>query len=316
MSIVSGGMGAKSCSLCGARAVTKLAYSGAYLCAEHFIRHFEEKALRTVKAFRMLERGERVAVAVSGGKDSLALLYFLSKYRSSLEVELVAVLVDEGIRGYRPPKIDAAERYAKEWGIDLVVRSFEEEFGYTLDDAVRKLVADGLRYKPCTVCGIFRRYALNKAALELGADKVATAHNLDDEAQAFLLNAAQANYGAIAREGPVTPRAHPKLVPRVKPFYFIPEKEVLIYALLQKIETPDVECPYIVYSSRHVLRRWLNAVSEGDPAAKHRVMAVKAILSKLAEREIESFQSCAICGMPSSGSICKACQMKNLLAKN
>ena len=312
---MAGSAEARSCRLCGRRAVAKLAYSGTHLCADHFVRYFEEKALRTIENFEMFERGERVAVAVSGGKDSLALLRFLSKYMSRMGIELVAVLVDEGIRGYRPPKIEAARRYAREWGVDLVVRSFEEDTGYTLDDAVRRLVAGGLRYKPCTVCGIFRRYILNKAALELGADKVATAHNLDDEAQAFLLNAAQANFKAIAREGPTTPRAHPKLVPRVKPFYFIPEKEVLIYALLQGIETPDVECPYIVYSSRHVLRRWLNAVSEGDPGAKYRVMAVKNIVSRLVEGKPEEFRSCTVCGMPSSGPVCKACEMKKILAK-
>lgn len=264
----------------------------------------------------MLQRGERVAVAVSGGKDSLSLLHFLSKFRDHFEIDLVAVLIDEGIKGYRGEKVAAARSYAKLWGVELVVRSFEEEFGMTLDEAVRKLMHEGLIYKPCTVCGVFRRYLLNKACIELGASKLATAHNLDDEVQAFLMNITQANFQAIMREGAVAPRTHPLLVPRVKPFYFITEKEVLTYALLQGIETPDVECPYIVYSFRHTLRRWLNKVAEEDPSVKHRSLSLKIALSRRYRlKASEELKTCRLCGMPSSREVCKACQLKEHLSQ-
>jgi len=294
--------------------VAWIPYSGVHLCARHFVQRFESRALWAVEKLGMIRRGERVAVAVSGGKDSLALLRLLSKHRDRLSIELVAVLIDEGIRGYRPRKVEAAERYAREWGVELVVRSFRDLLGLTLDEAVARLMEGGLRYKPCTVCGVFRRYALNAVALELGADKLATAHNLDDEVQAFLLNMAQASFAAIAREGAATPRSHPKLVPRVKPFYFIPEKEVLVYALLQGIETPEVECPYIVYSTRHVFRRWLNAVAEMDPTVKHRVMALKVMVSGRVEAPREPLRSCTLCGMPASKGVCKACELRGYLS--
>lgn len=302
------------CSVCDGRAVIKIAYAGVHLCEKHFSSYFEQRFLETIRLLRMVERGERVAVAVSGGKDSLALLYLMSKYSDALGVEIVAVLADEGIRGYREEKARAAEAYAKKWSVELVVRSFREEFGFTLDEAVSALMADGLKYKPCTVCGVFRRYVLNRVALELGADKLATAHNLDDEAQAFLMNAIQANLPSIAREGPRSGRIHEKLVPRVKPLYFIPEKEVLAYALLSGIESPQVECPYIVYSLRHQLRRWLNEVAEQDPGVKHRVIALKNSLAPLFERG-GSFRSCRACGMPSSGEVCKTCWFKQYIAR-
>lgn len=299
-----------ACSVCRAKPVARLDYVGLHLCSEHFTQRFESRAIQTILAMGMLQRGERVAAAVSGGKDSLSLLYLLSKYRNQLGIELVAVLIDEGVRGYRPKKVEVARLYAERWRVELAVRSFKDEFGYTLDEAVQKLMMNGLKYKPCTVCGVFRRYLLNKVALELGADKLATAHNLDDEAQAFLLNAIQANFQAMVREGPVNPRAHPKLVPRVKPFYFIPEKEVLTYALLHGIETPDVECPYIVYSSRHILRRWLNKVAQSDPAVKQRVLAVKHLVCKRLQLvKLSEFRTCTVCGMPSSGDMCKACEL-------
>lgn len=303
------------CSLCDERAVTRIAYAGVHLCEKHFSSYFEKRFLETIKLLRMVERGERVAVAVSGGKDSLTLLHLMRKYADELGAEVVAVLVDEGIRGYREEKAKAAEAYAREWNTELVVKSFKEEFGFTLDEAVSALMADGLKYKPCTVCGILRRYTLNRAALELGADKLATAHNLDDEAQAFLMNAVQANLSSIAREGPRSSRVHEKLVPRIKPFYFVPEREVLTYALLHGIESPQVECPYIVYSLRHPLRRWLNEVAEQDPGVKHRVLALKNALEPFLEKG-GSFRSCRVCGMPSSGEICKACQMVQYIKRS
>jgi len=300
------------CSLCGERAVVRVAYASVHLCEKHFSSYFEQRFLETVRLLQMLERGERIAVAVSGGKDSLTLLYLMAKHADRFGVEVVAVLVDEGIRGYREEKARTAETYAREWGVELVMKAFRKEFGFTLDEAVSALMSNGLRYKPCTVCGVFRRYLLNRAALELGADKLATAHNLDDEAQAFLMNAIQANLPSIAREGPRSEKVHEKLVPRVKPFYFIPEKEVLTYALLHGIESPQVECPYIVYSLRHQLRRWLNEVAERDSGVKHKVIALKHSLTPFLERG-GPFRSCRACGMPSSGEICKACQLRRYI---
>ncbi|MEM1509451.1 MAG: TIGR00269 family protein [Thermofilaceae archaeon] len=261
-----------------------------------------------MEKFKLFKPGDRVAVAVSGGKDSLTLLYLLSKYRDRLGVELVAVLVDEGISGYREYKQLAAEKYARAWGVRLCVTSFKEGFGFTLDEVVFALMMEGLSVKPCSACGVFRRYLLNRIALDLGADKLATAHNLDDEAQAFLMNAIQANLTAFLKEGIVDIKAHELLVPRVKPFYFTPEKEVMTYALLHTIESPYVECPYIVYSIRNVVRRWLNYIELEDPMVKYRVLALKELLTGIC-KEVSDFRTCKICGMPSSGDLCKACEL-------
>ncbi len=261
-----------------------------------------------MERFKLFKPGDRVAVAVSGGKDSLTLLYLLSKYRDQLGVELVAVLVDEGISGYREYKRFTAEKYARAWGVELRIASFKERFGFTLDEAVFALMMEGLSVKPCSVCGVLRRYLLNRTALEVGADKLATAHNLDDEAQAFLMNAIQANLTAFSREGIADTKAHELLVPRVKPLYFAPEKEVMAYALLNSIESPYVECPYIVYSMRNVVRRWLNYVELEDPLVKYRVLASKELLAGV-YKEAGEFKLCKLCGMPSSGDLCKACEV-------
>lgn len=216
--------------------------------------------------------------------------------------------MDEGISGYREYKQLTAEKYAHAWGVELYVTSFKEGFGFTLDEAVFALMMEGLSVKPCSACGVLRRYLLNRTALDLGADKLATAHNLDDEAQAFLMNAIQANLTAFSREGIVDAKVHGLLVPRVKPFYFAPEKEVMAYALLHAIESPHVECPYIVYSIRNAVRRWLNYIELEDPLVKYRALVLKELLTGIYKKEGD-FRTCRICGMPSSRDLCKACEL-------
>ena len=122
-------------------------------------------------------------IAVSGGKDSTALLFSMHKILSGRDVELVAITVDEGIAGYRDDTIKAARSIAGQLGVEEHVVSFREEYGYDLDDMVV-----GKRVAPCTFCGVFRKHALNRAAKHLGADRVATGHNLDDEAQSVMMN--------------------------------------------------------------------------------------------------------------------------------
>ena len=131
----------------------------------------------------MVEDGERIAVAVSGGKDSTALLFSLHRILAGRDVEMVAVTVDEGIAGYRDDTIIAARAIAAKLGIEQEIVSFREMYGYDLDEMVV-----GKKVAPCTYCGVFRKNALNHTAKRLGASKVATGHNLDDEAQSVMMN--------------------------------------------------------------------------------------------------------------------------------
>lgn len=295
------------CWVCGSRAVARIPYLGLHLCETHFSEYFERRFLETIERMSMVRRGERVAVAVSGGKDSLTLLYLFSKYRRKLGVEVIGIAVDEGIKWYRELKLEALKGYAKSWEVELRIESFKARFGFTLDEAVKALMEVGLVLKPCSICGVLRRYLLNETALKVGADKLATAHNMDDEVQVFLMNLIRANLGSLGREGATTRVVHKALVPRVKPFYFTREKEVAAYALLQGIESPIVECPYVVYSARHVIRRWLNVVEMEDEHVKYRILALKELLSSTSGRVCEGLTTCQVCGMPSSQSICRAC---------
>lgn len=301
------------CFVCGARAAVFVPYLGEHLCREHFLEFFERRFLETVKHFKLVEPGDRVAVAVSGGKDSLTTLYLLTKFAGELGAEVFGVAVDEGIAGYREYKLRALSELAGKLGVRIYIGRFEDYFGLTLDEAVARLRERGMEIKPCSVCGVFRRYVMNRLARELGATKLATGHNLDDEVQVFVMNALKAHLDGITREGIASSSPAEGLVPRIKPLYFTAEKEVLVYTLLRGIHTPFVECPYIVYALRHPVRRWVNRVESGEPGFKYRALAVKELARKLLPEAPQGARRCVVCGEPSSKPVCKACLLRAYL---
>ena len=305
------------CSVCGRPAVYASRAAGVALCEKHFQEYFERKVRRTIRKYRLFRPRERIAVAVSGGKDSLALLHVL--YRLSRERapgwEVVALHVDEGIRGYRDVTRRRLEKFAAELGVELHVAEFREELGYTLDEIVRMGAERGLPYKPCTYCGVFRRYLINKAAREIGATVVATGHNLDDIVQTFAMNVLGNDWVKVSRLGPVSgPARHPRFVRKVKPFYELLEKETTLYAVLNGLYTGFEECPYARLSPRWEIRRMLNQLEERYPGTKYgllnSLLSVLDILRRAGVASEEELRSCEICGEPSSHPVCRACLLK------
>ncbi len=150
----------------------------------------------------MFDINDRIAVAVSGGKDSVSLLHVLSKIEADFpQSTLQAITVDEGIKGYRDEAVKNAEENCSQLGVKHLTVSFKETFGYTLDEIVKKTCNE--KMTPCAYCGVLRRRALNVAAKQVEAYKIATAHTLDDEIQTFLLNIVHGDPSRIARSNPV-----------------------------------------------------------------------------------------------------------------
>jgi uncharacterized protein (TIGR00269 family) len=304
-----------ACSVCKRReALFFRQYSGEKLCKNCFIESIEEKAKATISTYQMFKFDDRIAVAVSGGKDSVSLLHALAKIeRDYPKASLLAVTVDEGIRGYRDEALKIARENCSKLGIEHHVISFKELYGYTLDEIVKRLKrqkeSGGLT--PCAYCGVMRRKALNLAARRLKADKLATAHTLDDEAQTFLLNLLHGDVMRIAREKPVTDEAHPKLVQKVKPFCEIPEKETALYAYIKKIKFQSMPCPYASEALRNDVRVMLNRMEEKHAGIKFTVFKsaekLRTAVEEIAKRE--GFRECVECGEPSAEAVCKSCQM-------
>ena len=261
-----------TCSHCKARPAFFLRrYSGEALCKNCFIVNFEKRVYRTIKKHELITWGDKVLAAVSGGKDSLVLLHLLAKLRKKLKFELIAITVDEGVRGYRSRGIELAQNEARKLGIEHFVVSFKDAYGFTLDEIVEIAQKRGIELHPCSFCGILRRRLINETALKVGANKVATAHNLDDEAQTVVINLIRGDLLKVVRLGVKPPISHEKFVPRIKPLRYTPENEIAVYAMLKRIELYDVECPYIRLAMRDEIRNFLNELEEKHPGTKHSI---------------------------------------------
>ncbi|MEM2105996.1 MAG: TIGR00269 family protein [Candidatus Bathyarchaeia archaeon] len=304
---------AVTCNVCNRReAFFFRRYSGEKLCRKCFSESIEEKVRATIAKYKMFDFDDRIAVAVSGGKDSVSLLHILAKIeRDYPKASLVAITVDEGIRGYRDEALKIAAENCRKLGIEHHTVSFKKLYGYTLDEIVEKTIKVKSELTPCAYCGVLRRRALNTAARELKADKIATAHTLDDETQTILLNIFHGDVLRMAREKPVTDEKHPKLVQKVKPFCEIPEKETALYAYIKNINFQSRPCPYAQEALRNDIRVMLNRIEEKHTGTKFTIFKaiekIRPALEKISEKE--GLRECAECGEPTTEKTCKTCQM-------
>ncbi len=298
------------CSQCHANAVLKLPNSAVSLCRKHFNIYFEKKVRKTIRVYHMIGKQDKVGVAISGGKDSMTLLYVLNNLFKRTKVKLIALAIDEGIKGYRDPEFRFVNEFCKKLDIELKTYSYKKEFGKTLDEITEK----DKETIPCTYCGVFRRKILNEKALELGVNKLATGHNLDDESQAILMNQFRKNVRASAIMGPVTGVVDdPKFVRRIKPLYFLTEKEVATFAFLNGILDKFVECPNAELGYRASVRDMLNDFDERYPGTKYNIVSsFLAMLPALkSQQPKEKIKSCSLCGAASSKDVCQACVLLN-----
>ena len=307
-----------TCTKCNNNAVIVLQHGE--LCKRHFIDYFEDKVFKTINKFQLIGRNEKLCVAVAGGKDSLTVLYLTKKYleKNNIPINNISALaVDEGIDKYRERTLVDLQKFCAEHNMPLTIISFEQEFGKTLDKAYPIINKDAKK-KPCNVCGVWRRYLLNKHAKKLGADKVITGHNLDDEAQAMVMNMFKANTALAARLGPISGvQEHDLFIRRVKPLYFCAEKEVRLYALLKNFQIQFTECPYSKEGYRHHIQEMLNKFEHKYKGTKLGIVnSFLAMLPLLQEKEKWSpkeIRPCGGCQEASNKEICNACAMKEVI---
>jgi len=300
---------AKTCSKCKKPAVTFIRYNGTHLCRDHFIQYFERRVKKDIKKQGKTEQNSKISVAVSGGKDSTVALYVIhSIFSKRKNVNLVAITVDEGIRGYRDESLKIASRNCKKLGVDHHVVSFKKLVGKTMDEIAS--LKDELG--ECSYCGVFRRLCLNKKSKELGVDKLVTGHNLDDMSQSILMNFVNGDMQKLARLGPHK-KVQPGLVPRMLPLRSIPEKEVALYAILKNIEYHDAECPYSIRALRGAFRDIIDDLEYKNPGTRHSILnSYDSIRDLLLEKYPPAeLNECKKCGEPTSQDVCKACLLRD-----
>jgi len=298
------------CVKCGKKAAISLAYGPHRFCKQHFLEFFEKRVRRTIRENSLVKGREKIVVAYSGGKDSAVTLYLLNKiFGKSNEVE--ALLVDEGIPKYRDKALGIAKRNCRSWKVSFKRVSFEQEFGFTMIDVMRKTGARKEIGSTCAYCGVLRRQLFNRHAKEMGAGKLATGHNLDDETQSVLMNVMDADVSRFFRLGPKSPCLK-GMVPRIKPLYLCPEKEVIAFAKMQGIKYFEQQCcPFKWQAKRNDFRQLVEGFEAKYPGTMFSVVRFLRETKELCgEREnAGKLRVCEKCGEASSQKVCKACKM-------
>jgi cytoplasmic tRNA 2-thiolation protein 1 len=295
------------CTNCGGEPFYTRRYSGEVLCRACFRDSIVTKTKRTISWYKMVKHGEKVGVAVSGGKDSLSLLRVMDKLHSRNGWRLVALSVDEGVQGYRDEALAHTRLVADRLGVEHLTVSYKELFGFSLDQA---LGWDGRDTSSCSFCGVFRRRAIDEAAAKAGVSVVATAHNLDDYVQTFLMNLM---HGDVGRIGWLDPSHSDGDFPirRVKPFMEIYEEELALFAFESGIPFQSVSCPYMHEGLRSEVRDYLNEMEAKHPGMKNVLFrSALDIISHYNPSEDRTAVPCSKCGKPSSAGLCSVCRLK------
>ncbi len=301
------------CQYCNENAVWKRPWDKATVCLNHFNRAFMKRVQRTVNKYNLFDRNEVIAVGLSGGKDSVVLLETLVRLQSSRDSTIIAISIDEGIANYREDGLKFARMTAKRLGVEHYEFSFKKNFGYDLDEVFNVLKGDEVA--ACAYCGPFRRKSLNIAAKEVGATKLATGHNADDEAQTLLMNVLRGDILKTLHSNPVPIYKTQGFVNRVKPFRRTSEMEIVLYANLNNLPYQEQSCPYAVDSYRGEIRELLLELMVNDPSvvfstvmSSDKLHEMRAMLPNNEKENLnKSIISCSICNAPSNQEICNSC---------
>jgi len=279
---------------------------------KEFVKKFEKKVENTIDKFKLITAKDRILVAVSGGKDSTVILHLLHKHFRNVE----AITINAYIGGYSRKNLENIKGFCKKNCIKLHEVSFRKEFGRSLCYIRDMLRAKNVNLKSCAICGILKRYLLNKKALELKATKLATGHNLDDEAQSFMINLIRYNLDASARLGPSNGAVKDKkFVPRIKPLYLTLEKDVERYSKIMNFPVVYERCPCSTDAYRRFIGGLMNELEKKNPEIKLNI--VNFFLKKMEglkkEFERDTIGYCKSCHQPAKSEQCRTCQILSYL---
>jgi uncharacterized protein (TIGR00269 family) len=298
------------CSSCSADAVIDQPYRGQHLCDSHFRRSVEARVRTELRRQLPRDRAGKVAVGLSGGKDSAVALALTHEYLDRIPgTHLVAVSVDEGIEGYRSATLGAAAELTARLGVEHRTVRAAEVFATTTDRAAARLPGT----VPCAFCGVWRRGLLNRAARETGARTLVMGFNLDDLAQTVLMNLVHGDLDRLARMAPhrVT---QPGLVPRIAPLATVPEREVYLYARLRGLPFDHGECPHARRAARNLFREVVWQLEEAQPGTRQTLLRTHAELVRrgLLADGAGAPGTCRECGEPATGEVCRSCEYLRL----
>lgn len=300
------------CKKCGGKASVNMRQHRMALCKEHFIEWIPEQTERFIKKYNMFTREEKVLVAVSGGKDSLALWDILTRLGYKADGLYLGLGIDGGVN-YSDESHRLTAEFAEKNGLTLHTVNIEKEYGYSIP------VLSDISYrghgKPCSVCGLAKRHEMNRIARDLGYDVLATGHNLDDEAAVLFGNTLQWSSDYLLRQGPVLPEKD-GLARKVKPLCRFYEREMTAYSIARGIEYIYDECPFADGATQVFYKETLNQLENTRPGIKLtfylRFLDARQSGNLFIEKDAVQahIHPCAKCGQPTSApDLCSFCRM-------
>ncbi|MGQ9532651.1 MAG: ATP-binding protein [Desulfotomaculales bacterium] len=297
------------CRICGAPAFVKLAAHNATFCAEHFDAFFLRQVRRTIERFGMLEPDRPVLVAVSGGKDSLAVTHALN--RLGYPVEALHINLGIATGGFSAASLELTEKFCRENGVPLHLYSLEGEFGRGVEALERGRRPFRSR-SICSLCGMTKRHIMNEVALARGAAAVATGHNLDDMATALLANVLRWDGFYLAKTLPVLASEH-GFARKIKPLALLSEEEILAYCRLHGIARVEGRCPFARDAKFLRYKALLNDIEQHSPGTKRAFyegyLGYASLFRDHRQGRSGAPRPCGVCGLPTSSEVCTFCRL-------
>ena len=293
------------CDKCENIAAYSRKYSGDHLCSECFSDSILRKTAKTISKYNMIKNDELVAVAVSGGKDSLVLLHILDKMSKNHNFRIKVITIDEGIPGYRNEALDIVESFCKKINVEHSEYSYKELFDLSLDEALK--LRESEKTSSCSICGTLRRRAMDYAAKDIGADVIATGHNLDDNLQSFFINLLSGDTNKI---GWMEPDTSKNSFRKIKPFSEIYESEIVFYAFTNEIPFQTEPCPHMNEGIRTEIREILNSLESRHSGIKNNLFnSFLKISGIIKNSNVKEKRICSNCGNECTGKICSVCDL-------
>lgn len=292
------------CRTCKAPAIIDLPRHNAHFCAEHFMELCRRQVTKAIEKFDMLHKDDKILVAVSGGKDSLAVWDLLIElgYRAD------GLYIGLGIGEYSENSADYARNFASERGLHLIEVKLREEYGYDVPTA-----AKATKRVPCSACGISKRHLFDSEALKGGYTVLVTGHNLDDEAAVLFGNTLRWDVEYLARQLPVLPARNgfPK---KAKPLVRLTEREMAAWCIVRGIDYLVEECPMAVGNKHLAYKAALNDIERQSPGSKASFYLnfldnMAPLLTGITAAATDTLQECPSCGAPTTGDLCAFCRL-------
>ncbi|MEX1053776.1 MAG: TIGR00269 family protein [Nitrosopumilaceae archaeon] len=293
------------CDRCDNIAAYSRKYSGESLCSTCFSNSILQKTARAISKYSMIKNGDLVGVAISGGKDSLSLLHVLKKMSESHNFKLRAITVDEGIPGYRDEALEIVKDFCEKLDVEHMVYAYKDLFDVTLQESLE--LRESEKTSSCSICGTFRRRAIDFGAKDLGVDVIATGHNLDDILQTFIINVLSGDTNKIGWMDPATSSSKTR---RIKPFCEVYENEITFYAFTNEIPFQAEQCPHMNEGIRTEIREFLNSLESKHSGVKNSMhRSVMRLSNIVKDTNYKQRRICSKCGSECTGEICSVCNM-------